>query len=192
MYCPFLVVIQCWKKAGLCGCRADTPLNTACSIRYKHFDLNIMRFYTITYFGYFFLSISESLMILISHFPTEVFFFFFSCGAERKKIVSCELIFAFLACPDGKTPRTLEMAETLWHSQAMNRSPEARGEQCKKQYCTHPILSLLSLNFSISCGLKSHKRRYHPPTPVEHHCLSVILYSHLGQILETWFLHFCL
>lgn len=75
--------------------------------------------------------------------------------------MSCELTFAFLACPDGKTPRTPEMAETLWQSQAINGSPDARGKQCKKQYCTYPILSLLSLNFLISCGPKSQKKRSH-------------------------------
>lgn len=105
--------------------------------------------------------------------------FFFWC-AERKKIVSCELTFAFLACPDGKTPRTPEMAGTLWHSLAINRSPEARGDQCKKQYYKYPILSLLSLSFSISCGPKSHKKRSHPPPPQ----LSIV--TLVSNYIHTW------
>lgn len=157
-YHPFLIVLQCWKKAGLPGCTADTPLNTACSIRHKHFDLNITRFCTITYFRYFFLSISESHQLYSFHiFQVSCF----SCCTEKKKIVFFELTFAFLACPDGKTPRTPKMAGTLWQSQAINRFPEATREQCKKLYYTYPILPLLSLNFSISCGPKSHKKRSH-------------------------------
>lgn len=83
---PFLKVLQSWKKAGLSGCRPGTPLNIAFSIRHKHFGLNIMRFlYNYLLEILFPLNLWESLIILISHFPSG--FLFLLCWKEENCVL---------------------------------------------------------------------------------------------------------
>lgn len=128
-YHPFLIVLHCWRKTGLSHCRlTHRQAGQSDTIWFK----NHRTLYN--NFGYFFLSISESLISFISHFPGV---FFCSAVLRARKSFLVNWHFAFLVHPDVKSLKTPETAGPLWQQPACQHVPWGQGLAIlnKKQFC---------------------------------------------------------